>query len=155
MAIVILFDGEFLSANGSFVTKADGKYGIISKWETEIISCQFETRDAFCNYHNSYDIENRVCIFGKDNYFYIATNNGLLLSADRWVTPRFDAEKNVKYKYKEYGWTDRDETYGFIACVGDKFNLIDFNGEKVIPEDFDKYAKYPYGDYLWVAVNGK
>lgn len=155
LTILLSFDGRFSSANGVYVAKAQGKYGIVSKWGNKIIPYQFETVDVFYNFNNKYDTEDRVCIFGKDDSFYIATKDGLLLPAERWVTPDYDAEKEAKYSHKEYGWINHDDTYGFITCVGDKFNLINFNGEKVLPEDFDEYAKYPYGDYLWVAVNGK
>lgn len=153
-SIMISFDGEFSSANGVFVAKANGKYGMMSKWGTEIISSQFERVEVFINPDARYNIDNRVCIFGKGNLFYIATNDGLLFPADRWVTPKFDVEEDAKYM-EDYGWIKSSETYGFITCVGDKFNLINFNGEKVLPEDFDKYVKYPSGKYLWVSVNGK
>lgn len=139
-AIMLSFDAEFISVNGVYITKSGGKYGVYSKWGQEIIPCQFKKVSVFYNFDNKYDTQDRVSVFGKDDSYYIATKDGLLLPTDRWewVTPDDDLI-----------------IYGYITCVGDKFNLINLYGEKVLPEDFDEYVKYPYSSYLWVSVNGR
>lgn len=155
LSIMLFFDAYISSVNGVFVARANGNYGIVNVWGSEIVPFRFKAVHKFYNWEGDLETENRVCIFEDDNSsFYVATKDGILLPAERWTTCDFNEESYDEWK-NEYGWLVMDEIYGFITCVGDKFNLIDSRGEKVIPEDFEQYVIYPNKSFLFVMVDGK